>query len=102
MGIGLKISELIGKNKLTKKYVCEQLPVARPTLDDWISGRTSPTVDYLFKLCDILDCSIHDFLDDPEEKYYSGLDRAFADLKLEIKRYIDIQIKTAMTANNKH
>jgi transcriptional regulator with XRE-family HTH domain len=58
MSIGLKISELISEKKVAKKTIAEKLGIARNTLDDYIYGNTSITIEKLEKLSTVLNVDI--------------------------------------------
>ena len=92
MSFGQNISSLISNRKITKSEICIKMEISRPALDNWISEKTYPTVDYLYKLKDVLNCSIHDFFDE-ETREHEGLDKAFDSLKKEIVKFIDRKAK---------
>ena len=91
-GIGLKISDLIRKNKKTKIYVAEKLCTTRQTLDDYIKEKTSITVDKLYILAEIFNIHVSEFFVDDKIDESTGIDKAFNNLKKEIVNYIDERI----------
>lgn len=68
-GIGLKISELISKNKATKTFVAKKLNITRQTLDDYINEKTSITIEKLYILADMFDYPIYNFFKDDNQKF---------------------------------
>lgn len=54
--LGKKILGAIENQRITKKYVYENMDISRGTLDNWISGATAPShleLDQLSKILDI-------------------------------------------------
>lgn len=88
MSISQNISELITKSHFTKTEICKKTGVSRPTLDNWLSGKYYPTIDFLIKLSVLIGCSMHDFFDH-DNKNYTPLDNAFENLKTELLKYIN-------------
>jgi transcriptional regulator with XRE-family HTH domain len=65
--IGLKISQLILKKKLTKTYIVDKMGIARPTLDDWIKGNVAISAESLYALSCILETTVSYFFDEKEK-----------------------------------
>jgi transcriptional regulator with XRE-family HTH domain len=55
-----RIGEQIDKSGYLKKYIASKLEITPTQLSNWISGRSYPTADKLFKLADLLGCKVDD------------------------------------------
>lgn len=93
-GIGFKINNLISKNKETKIFVAKELKITRQTLDDYINEKTSITVDKLYQLAALFNYNVFEFfIEDKAIIDGDGMDKAFENLKKELKKYIDGKVK---------
>lgn len=93
-GIGNKINALISKNKATKIFVAKELNITRQTLDDYINEKTSITVEKLYQLAKLFDYNVYEFFKGEKDiTDEDGIDRAFNNLKNELKNYIDNKVK---------
>lgn len=43
-----------------KKYIAKQLEITPTQLSNWISGKSSPTIEKAFKLADLLEVKVDD------------------------------------------
>lgn len=55
-----RIGEVIDSKGLKQKWVAEQMGIAPTVLSRWVHNRGKPSVDRLFKLAEILGCSVDD------------------------------------------
>lgn len=53
-----QIKKLLERLTVSKRKFCENLPVTRSVLYYWVSGKSIPALDYLFRLADYFKCSI--------------------------------------------
>jgi transcriptional regulator with XRE-family HTH domain len=56
--LGGKILQAIEKQRLKKKDIYDGLGISRGTLDNWISGATSPSHEELLKMSNILNIDL--------------------------------------------
>lgn len=59
-----RIGEFIDKNGFKKKYIAQQLEVTPNQLSNWISGKSHPTVEKLFKLAKLLGVKADDLYEE--------------------------------------
>lgn len=100
MTLGERISELRKKNKITQADLADRLFVTDKTISSWESGRTEPGFDMIWKLSEILGCSIiylmygNNIKDDIEteikikisESEYNEIDKFFAENSVFISK----------------
>lgn len=55
-----RIGELIEAAGYKKKYIAKELDISPTQLSNWISGRSSPTMEKAFKLAGILKVKVDD------------------------------------------
>lgn len=55
--------------KMTQKEVCERLGISVPTMVNWESGKTMPTVDNAQKLCDLYGVKLDDINFCPNSRF---------------------------------
>jgi len=53
---------LIEASGKQKKQIAEEIGMSRSTISDYLSGRVSPTIFILPKLCKSLDCTYEDII----------------------------------------
>jgi|HigsolmetaAR201D_1030396.scaffolds.fasta_scaffold09573_8 putative transcriptional regulator len=53
-----RIGELIDARGFKRKYIAEKLGVTQKQLSNWCTNRNYPTVPKLFKLAEILNCTV--------------------------------------------
>jgi putative transcriptional regulator len=53
-----KIGEWIDKRGYKRKFVAEKMGVSQNQLSNWVTGKSFPTVEKLFKLAKVLDCTV--------------------------------------------
>ncbi len=46
----------------SKSQIADELGVSRPTLSEYLSGKSMPSLPTFAKLCEIIDCSADDIL----------------------------------------
>lgn len=63
-----RISECIKNSGYKKKYVAEKLQVSPTQLSNWISMRSYPPAEKLFKLADLLNVKVDDLYEREEEE----------------------------------
>lgn len=67
----MKFNEKLKELRLAKGYTQEdlasKLSITRQSISKWEQGINEPDIDTLKKLCNILDCSIEDLIDDDKE-----------------------------------
>lgn len=54
--------------KLTQDGLAEMLHISRETVNSWANGRVLPSLDDLFKMCEIFECDLGHLLGEYEEK----------------------------------
>lgn len=69
MVIGLKIKELLSTEKRTKKDLAKFISKARNTLDQYIEGQTSPSVETLIQIAKFFRKPVSVFF---EDEIYQG------------------------------
>ena len=62
-----RIGSCIEKSGLKKKYIAEQLDISPTQLSNWISMRSYPPAEKLFKLADLLNVKVDDLYEREEE-----------------------------------
>lgn len=55
-----RIGYWIEERGYMKKYIAKQLDVTPTQLSNWISGKSSPTIEKAFKLADLLGVKVDD------------------------------------------
>lgn len=55
-----KIGFWIEERGYMKKYIAKQLEITPTQLSNWISGKSSPTIEKAFKLADLLGVKVDD------------------------------------------
>jgi putative transcriptional regulator len=54
------IGEWIDKRGYKRKFVAEKMGVSQNQLSNWVTGKSFPTVEKLFKLAKVLECKVDD------------------------------------------
>lgn len=63
-----RIGYWIEERGYLKKHIAKQLDVSQNQISNWISGRSSPTIEKAFKLADLLKVKVDDLYErDVEE-----------------------------------
>jgi transcriptional regulator with XRE-family HTH domain len=55
-----RIGYWIEQRGYMKKYIAKQLEITPTQLSNWISGKSSPTIEKAFKLADLLGVKVDD------------------------------------------
>lgn len=55
-----QIGELIDLRGYKRKYVAEKMGVSQNQLSNWVTGKSFPTAEKLFKLAKVLECTVDD------------------------------------------
>jgi putative transcriptional regulator len=55
-----KIGYWIEQRGYMKKYIAKQVDITPTQLSNWISGKSSPTIEKAFKLADLLGVKVDD------------------------------------------
>jgi putative transcriptional regulator len=55
-----KIGEWIDKRGYKRKFVADIMGVSQNQLSNWVTGKSYPTAEKLFKLADFLECKTDD------------------------------------------
>lgn len=63
-----RIGYWIEKSGYKKKYIASVLEVTPTQLSNWVSGRSYPTAEKLFRLAELLGCKVDDFYNNEEDK----------------------------------
>lgn len=66
-----KIESLLIRRRVSKSELCRGADITRPTLDRWLSGESSPTLENLERLANALSIGVWEFLR-PEQAKPSG------------------------------
>lgn len=68
--IKIKLSELLGKNKMTRKALADLVDARPNTIGDLYHGKVKRVeLDLLSRICEALDCEISDLLEyQPDEE----------------------------------
>lgn len=68
--ISKNISKYREKKEMSQKELAQRLGVVPSRISNWETGANCPTIDILFKVCDVLDVSINDIYGVyPESKF---------------------------------
>jgi len=59
-----KISNLRKKNNLSQEALAEKLNMSRQAISKWESGNSYPDMNTMIKICEVLNCTIDELLDD--------------------------------------
>jgi putative transcriptional regulator len=55
-----RIGYWIEEKGYMKKYIAKQIGVSQNQISNWISGKSSPTIEKAFKLAELLDVKVDD------------------------------------------
>jgi transcriptional regulator with XRE-family HTH domain len=67
IGIMERLKRWLSETSTTQKALGETLGVKQPTVSDWVSGETSPSIDNLRELSRVTGISIDELLDVPKK-----------------------------------
>ncbi|WP_017729426.1 helix-turn-helix transcriptional regulator [Halalkalibacterium ligniniphilum] len=54
------IGKVIDEKGYKRKYVAEKMEISQKQLSNWVTGKSFPTVEKLFKLASLLECKVDD------------------------------------------
>lgn len=66
--IARNITSMLDINKMTQKELADKVGVDFTTVSSWCSGRTTPRMDKIDKLCSVFGCRRSDLLEDDVTK----------------------------------
>ena len=67
-GEKMRIKEFRLSKNLTQKELAEKLKVERTTVAMWELGYSSPSIQTLIKIAEILDCSVNELIKEKKEQ----------------------------------
>lgn len=59
-----KLSKLRRQNNITQEQLADRLEISRQAVSKWESGTSVPDISKMMELCNILNCTLEDLLDD--------------------------------------
>ena len=59
-----KLSNLRRQNNITQEQLADRLEISRQAVSKWESGTSIPDISKMMELCNILNCTLEDLLDD--------------------------------------
>ena len=59
-----KLPKLRKENNLSQEQLADRLGVSRQAVSKWESGSSYPDMDKMIQICNILNCTLEDLLDD--------------------------------------
>ena len=59
-----KLSKLRKQNNITQEQLADRLNMSRQAVSKWELGVSIPDMDKMIQLCNILNCTLEDLLDD--------------------------------------
>jgi putative transcriptional regulator len=59
-----KIGERIDEQGYKRKFVAEKMGVSPNQLSNWVTGKSYPTTEKLFKLAKVLQCKVDDLYEE--------------------------------------
>lgn len=59
-----KLPKLRKENNLSQEMLADRLKVSRQAVSKWESGASYPDMDKMIQICDVLNCTLEDLLDD--------------------------------------
>lgn len=89
MNIGEKIETLRTKENMTQKSLAEKLFVSDKTISSWEANRTEPSLEFIVKMSEILNCSIEYLINGEDKK---NLIETEIKIKLTEKEYKDLEL----------
>ena len=83
MTLGERIKEQRKNAGLSQEKLAERMGISRQAVTKWESGQSAPSSDNLFKLAEVLGCSVSALLDNGETSGQSPAEEVYYQLKLE-------------------
>ena len=59
-----KLPKLRKQNNITQEQLADKMGVSRQAISKWEQGISMPDMDKMIQLCNILNCTLEDLLDD--------------------------------------
>ncbi len=101
--IGKRILELRVKHKLTQKDLGKKLNVVGKQISNYESGKATPPIDVMFKLCEVFDCELGYLLGEPSYSKGSVFEtQLYQDTGISPKAYKVLQRITGQSKESPH
>lgn len=98
------LSRLLQERKMTQREFAKLVGVSAPTVNDWLSGKTSPRMTKIDKICSILSVKRSDLLDAPKAisvEINADISRLVSDdsVKAHLKQYLSLNAADRATVD---
>lgn len=99
MTISEKIFDVMSEKNISQKEFAERTGISQSTISDWKRKGTNPAADKIMVICDALDISVYDLLNEGQGERFRQLD--YMIIHKDSEEYILLKKFQNMSRNSK-